>query len=165
MIGLEYDSEHIGLLPSCDSTGTSSYYSNGNVTLINISCKNYDIMEFIGKKDRNNKNIYEFDIVKWNEQFNNRFEPIERNDEIFGIVIWSEDECGFLVEQLTKGKCVNEMSHHTFEYDTNFYSTDGQEFLWEDLEVVGNLYQNPELLINTEEEKEEKEDDQANKSK
>lgn len=152
MTGLDYDTENIGLLPSCDSTGTSSYYSNGNITLINVSSASYDIMEFIGKKDKNQKNIYEFDIVKWKEQFNERFE-YKRNDEILGIVVWSEDGCGFIVEQLTKGKWIDEMSHHTFEYDINFYSTDGQEFFWEDLEVVGNTYQNPELLINAEEEK------------
>lgn len=156
MTGLEYDSGNIGLLPSCDSTSASSYCSNGNITLINISCKSYDIMEFIGKQDRNNKNIYELDIIEWKEQFNDRFEPIERNDEIFGLVIWSEDRCGFVVEQLTKGKWTNKLEHHTFEYDTNFYSTDGQEFLWEDLEVVGNMYQNPELLVNVED-KEQKE--------
>lgn len=162
MTGLEYDKENIGLLPSCDSAGISSYYSNGNVTLINISCRSYDIMEFIGKKDRNSKNIYEFDIVKWKEQFDDRFEPAERNDDIFGLIIWSEDECGFIVKQLTKGKWVNKLEHNTFEYDTNFYSTEGQEFSWEDLEVVGDAYQNPELLVNAEE---EKEDDQTNKSK
>lgn len=147
MIGLEYNKENIGILPSCDETGVSMYYSNGNITLINLSAVYYDIMEFIGKKDKNQKNMYEFDIVKWKEQLNDRFEPVKRNDDILGIIAWCEDECGFVVEQLTKGKLVDEMKHDTFECDTSFYSTDGQEFLWEDLEVVGNIFQNSDLLV------------------
>lgn len=139
MIGVEYDQENVCVLPSCDETGASMYYSNGNITLINLSSASYDIMEFIGKKDKNQKNIYEFDVVKWKERLNDRFEPVKRNDDILGIIAWNEDDCGFIVEQLTKGKWVDEMEHNTFEYDTNFYSIDGQEFYWEDLEVIGNI--------------------------
>jgi uncharacterized phage protein (TIGR01671 family) len=153
MMGVEYNQENIGLLPHCDSTGASMYYSNGNITLINISSASYDIMEFIGAYDKNKKHIYEFDIVKWKEQLNDRFEHVKRNDEILGLVLWSEDECGFVVEQLTEGRLEDDMGHNTFVYDTNFYSTDGQEFLWEDLEVVGNMFQNPDMLLNIEEEK------------
>lgn len=157
MIGVEYNQENVGILPSCDETGTSMYYSNGNITLINLSSASYDIMEFIGKKDKNLKNVYEFDIVKWKERIDDKFEPDKRKDDILGIVTWNDDICGFIVEQLTNGKLVGEMEHNTLEYCTSFYSTDGQEFLWEDLEVVGNIYQNHELLVNTEEEKEKDE--------
>ena len=140
MIGSEYDGENIGLLPHCDKTDATMYYSNEKITLINVSSTSYDLMEFIGSCNKDNKNIYEHDIVKWKEQLDN--ESIKRNDEIFGIVAWNEWRCGFVVEQLTKGKWIYEIDGHTFEYDIEFYSMEGQEFCWKDLEVVGNKYEN-----------------------
>lgn len=148
MIGEDYDQENIGLLPACDSTGTSSYYSCGNVTLINVSFNDYDIMEFIGQKDKNNKRMYELDIIKWKEKFGES-ESIIRNDAILGLIVWSNDMCGFVIEQLTEGKFENKIGDQIYDHDVVFYSTEGEEFIWEDLEVVGNRYQNPDLLENS----------------
>lgn len=148
MIGSEYNKENIGLLPSCDKTGATMYFSNGNITLVNISSDSYDIMEFIGKCDKNKKNIYEFDIVKWKE-IPGEDGSIIRNDEILGLVTWGKEECGFIVKQLTEGKWTNKIEDSTFGYDTKFYSELGQEFCWKDLEIVGNRYQNPDLLENS----------------
>lgn len=152
MIGIEYNNENIGLLPSCDKTGASIYYSNGNITMINVSFNGYDIMEFIGVHDKNNKNIYEFDIVKWKEPYNNDegSDYIQRNDEILGLVVWNKESCGFVLKQFTKGKFASEIDNQLYEYDTVFYDTEGQAFNWEQLEVVGNRYQNAELLVNAE---------------
>lgn len=159
MIGAEYDKENIGILPSCDKTSAEMYYSNGNVTLINISCVSYDIMEFIGQYDKNKKEIYEFDIIKWREQlgdeskwreqFGDESYPVSRNDYVLGLVAWSKEICGFTIEQLTKGKWTNEIDRHIFEYDTEFYSVEGQLFCWEDVEIVGNRCQNPDLFENS----------------
>ncbi len=153
MTGIDYDGDNIGLLPSCDNIGTSSYYSNEEVKLVNVSNNGYGIMDFIGAFDKNNKRIYEFDIVKWKEQYgngSNYSDYIKRNDEIFGLVVWDKEMCGFSVEQLTKGKHSTNIGDSIFEHDTVFYSCEGRTFIWKDLEVVGNKYQNPELLVNTE---------------
>lgn len=147
MTGLEYDEENIGILPSCDKTGTTMYHSNGSIILINISYDGYDIMEFTGKYDKNKKEIYEFDIVKWKGIPDG--ECVKKNDEILGLVVWSKDICGFIIEQLTEGNWINEIGDCTFKYDTEFYSREGQEFLWEDVEIVGNKYHNPDLLKNS----------------
>ena len=80
-------------------------------------------------------------MVKWRVQLGED-ESIKRNDYIFGLVVWSKNECGFIVEQLTKGKFVNTFGGNVFEYDTEFYSVNGAEFNWEELEVVGNKYEN-----------------------
>lgn len=153
MIGSEYNEENIGILPSCDETGATMYYSNGKVALINLSCVSYDIMEFIGKCDKNKKNIYEFDIIKWREQLgdddkSDNSDIIIRNDYILGLVVWNKAFCGFAIEQLTKGEWANKIDDCVFEYDTEFYSIEGQSFHWEDVEIVGNRYQNPDLLEN-----------------
>jgi uncharacterized phage protein (TIGR01671 family) len=148
MIGTDYDKENIGLLPACDSTGASAYYSGGNITLINVSFNDYDIMEFIGQKDINNKRMYELDIVRWKEKFGES-ESIIRNDTILGLIVWSNEICGFVIEQLTEGKFENKIDDQIYDQDVDFYSENGEEFLWEDLEVVGNRYQNPDLLENS----------------
>jgi uncharacterized phage protein (TIGR01671 family) len=148
MIGVEYNQENIGLLPSCDKTGASIYYSNGNITVINVSYNGYDIMEFIGVNDKNNKKIYEFDIVKWKEPYIGDPDCIQRDDEIFGLVIWNKEICGFEVKQLTKGKCVSKIDNQLYEYDTEFYDDGCQTFNWEQLEIVGNRFQDSELLKN-----------------
>jgi uncharacterized phage protein (TIGR01671 family) len=154
MIGIEYNQENIGILPSCDKTGTTMYHSNGNITLINISYDGYDIMEFIGKCDKNNKYVYEFDIIKWREQFGDESDKsddsglIIRNDYILGMVVWDKEVCGFIVEQLTKGVWINKICDCTFKYDTEFYSLEGQSFHWEDVEIIGDKYQNADLLEN-----------------
>jgi len=154
MIGVEYDKENIGLLPSCDRTGATMYNSNGNITLINISYDGYDIMEFIGQCDKNKKEIYEFDIIRWREQLgdngnkSNESDIIIRNDYILGMVVWNKEMCGFVIEQLTKGEWINKIEDCIFEYDTEFYSIEDQSFNWEDVEIVGNIYQN-DLLGNS----------------
>lgn len=148
MTGIDYDKENIGLLPACDNTGTSAYYSGDNVTLINISFNDYDIMEFIGQKDKNNKRMYELDIVKWKEKFGES-ESIIRNDVIFGLIVWSNEMCGFVVEQLNEGKFENKIDDQIYDHDVKFYSEEGEEFQWEDLEVVGNRYENQDLLENS----------------
>lgn len=148
MTGVDYDKENIGLLPACDSTGSRSYFSNGNITLINVSFNDYDIMEFIGQKDINNKRMYELDIVRWKEKFGES-ESIIRNDAILGLIVWSNEICGFVVEQLTEGKFENKIDDQIYDQDVQFYSENGEEFLWEDLEVIGNRYQNPDLLENS----------------
>lgn len=102
------------------------------------------LMRFIGSHDKEGKEIYEGDIVKWREQVD-KDESVKTNEYIFGLVLWNKEECRFIVSQITRGKWTYKVGDHTFEHDTEFYSHDGAEFNWEDLEVVGNIYENPEL--------------------
>ncbi len=83
-----------------------------------VHCDNGIICQYTGIKDKNGKEIYEGDIVK-----------LDSNTlKITGIVTYHNDEAVFVLEDL----------HDEIE-----------ECLWymqEDLEVIGNIYDNPELL-------------------
>lgn len=85
------------------------------------------LMQFTGIKDKNGKEIYEGDILKY------RFEDKEEiNSLSTGIVevIWSDLSLGFRV--------TDHDEHYTFEI------WDDPE-MWE-FEVIGNIYENKELL-------------------
>lgn len=105
--------------------------------------RNVEITQFTCEKDKNGREIYEGDIVKWKEPLSDS-KDITRNDYILGIIEWSRG--GFIIRQLTKGKLVNKLTRGSkedliLEFETEFYSYDGPEFGWEELEVVGNKYQ------------------------
>ncbi len=82
------------------------------------------IMQFTGLRDKNGREIYEGDIVK--------------RGEAWGVVVWSPDEMCFEIR---------ENNHPAFAPVGAFYGHDG-EWLFEQstIEIIGNLYENPELL-------------------
>lgn len=101
--------------------------------------ENVELMQFIGAKDKNRIEIYEGDIVGWEYPYHDMH---HKSDKIFGVVEWNEHNCGFEVRQLTEG---------FYEYGCGsrarlkFYGAD-RIFEFDDLEVVGNIYDNPEFL-------------------
>lgn len=74
------------------------------------------MQQFTGLYDKHNKEIYEGDIVKFDD------------GEIVEIVFF----CGAFMPKLKKGNCVK------IDYDANP--------IWQDGEVVGNIHENSELL-------------------
>ena|SRR3990167_5878414 len=113
-------------------------------TFISKILEELELMRFTGVHDKQGKEIYEADIVKWREQVD-KDESVKSNDDIFGLVLWDREECRFIILQITKGKWTYKVGDHIFGHDTEFYSHDGAEFDWGDIEVIGNIYENPEL--------------------
>jgi uncharacterized phage protein (TIGR01671 family) len=85
-----------------------------------IEC-NIELMQFTGLLDKNGKEIYEGDIIKFMDDSLNNGNPFENISEVF----WWEPFVSFGIK-------------NTHE-DLNFMTVD-------DIEVIGNIYQNKELL-------------------
>ena len=79
-------------------------------------------MQYTGLKDKNDKEIYEGDLVK----------------------VAQEHHSSNCYESCS-GYKIREACMQCFEYDHSPYNCDIES---EDLEVIGNIYENPELLTN-----------------
>lgn len=78
---------------------------------------NIELMQYTGLKDKNGKEIYEGDIIK-SEAEPNRYEQVTQK------VYWDESEAGFRID--------------AFRF--------GNEVYLSRTEVIGNIYENTELL-------------------
>ena len=80
------------------------------------------IEQFTGLLDKNGKEVYEGDIVK--------FEDVSGYKDGCASVIWHEDSCGYYLE-----------NDDDNIYDTLYDFTPSYQ-----MEVIGNIHENPELL-------------------
>jgi uncharacterized phage protein (TIGR01671 family) len=90
-----------------------------------------ELMQFTGLKDKNGVEIYEGDIVRWDDGSNGAYWRIaevfwDHTEALFSYRIVDTINCN-----LQKGKV----------FGGNFMYRDGSQ-----LEVIGNLYQSPELI-------------------
>lgn len=109
--GIEFENEEKTLtLPLKDF----KFYYNKN--------ENYEIMQYTGLKDKNGKEIYEGDVVKFDY----------RQDENFEIVF--EDGAFWIRSKYTEYVSLHEVIEICKRPNN-----------WQ-IEVVGNIYDNPELL-------------------
>jgi len=114
------------------------YYNKDGVKYIEVN-KN-TIGQYTGLKDKNGKKIFEGDIVKYTRK--DMYCPeasFHRKDLIsLHIVCWSEEECGFYHEHYDLA------SHRIIgSGNLNFEDSRAKENI---IEIVGNIYDNPELL-------------------
>jgi len=82
-----------------------------------IDRKDVELMDYINKKDKNGKEIYEGDIIKCDICFNDGFDPQE--DEWLTKIVqikWDEAHASF------------------------------SNTMWSNKEIIGNIYENPELI-------------------
>jgi uncharacterized phage protein (TIGR01671 family) len=97
-----------------------------------LDCDNYDIYELLeagkpvmqctGLKDKNGKLIYEGDIVKT---------FIDR-DVVIGVITWDNKELRYYL--------------NTTDYFKDKYVTDYEIWYTEYYEVIGNIYENKDLI-------------------
>jgi uncharacterized phage protein (TIGR01671 family) len=111
----------------CFDSKKLSYNIIGNIYISEMALwansHEYELMQYIGLKDKNRKYIYEGDIVKIPAGW---FGDIHYKESV-GIIEYLENEF----------------------YPRNPNDNNGvtwQEFNWKDVEIIGNIYENPELL-------------------
>jgi uncharacterized phage protein (TIGR01671 family) len=92
-------------------------YNANNKNFERIEVSNFEALLWTGKKDKNGNEIYEGDIVK-------------HKSGAIGEVVWDIRRVGFYIHRLSK-------TEDQFE----FYLNGEPNFEWEDLEVVGNIYE------------------------
>lgn len=87
------------------------------------------LLQYIGRKDKHNTDVYNGDIIKTGPV------KIERIGEPFiGRIYWFEREFQWWITDDTQDAIVG------IDYDVTFLDN------YQDFEVIGNIYEHPELL-------------------
>ena len=95
------------------------FFSNEDVDRYeHTDFKDIELMQYTGLKDKNNKEIYEEDIVKL------------RANHGIGVIKYSDEWGAFIVEYIKPRPL----------------AVLGMNYYKEDIEVLGNIYEKPELL-------------------
>lgn len=89
------------------------------------------LLQYTGLKDKNGKEIYEGDILR--HTFPYKCNHCDQT-HIDAVVEWSHDR--WYLDNRTKG-------------NHEIYDTIGMIYDWEEREIIGNIYENPELLTPT----------------
>ena len=97
------------------------FWSDGKITTTHqCGCPDVDIIQYVGLKDKNGKEIYEGDIVKFMDCC---------KEEFRGYIEYSKDK--FTAYREPKSFAMASNQTHD---------------LYGDFEIIGNIYENPELV-------------------
>lgn len=105
--------------------------------------KNLVLMQYTGLKDKNGKEIFEGDIVKFDDTAKNDCFEIYNFENIAEITFNNGryELKNFLKENTTVSNGVIKASNY-FQWDNEMWF----EFMNKELTIIGNIYENPELL-------------------
>lgn len=93
--------------------------------------------QFTGLTDKNGKEIYEGDIMK-------QFRPADKylsEKTTIGVVIWASVRCAFVVKEIDKFPSYHDIV--SCDKDRQVDKSTGIDYTHE---IIGNIYENPELL-------------------
>ena len=93
----------------------------------------FEIMQYTGLKDKNGKEIYEGDIVEYDDICSDAH-ILKTGKKDRGVITWIEKRCQLMPQEIRE----NVKGGHYIAH---------WEFLTS-IEVIGNIYENPELLKN-----------------
>lgn len=98
-------------------------FSNDEYVGISNIIDDFELMQFTGLYDKNGKEIYEGDIIKYT---NNQKGVYEIGKKMKGFIVFNEYNQCYL-------------SKNNFQKDMNWQYA-------ENIKVIGNIYENPELI-------------------
>ena len=113
--------------------------SAGGQDVLGVSTEDIELMQYTGLKDKNNKEIYEEDIVKL--RANHGIGVIKYYEIYEGDVLSNGND-----EKPYKVIFENGSFRAEFEGDFEEYSFYLIDIVAQHCEIVGNIYENPELL-------------------
>ena len=109
----------IGEVLGIDILHKEIFFSNEDVDCYeHTDFKDIELMQYTGLKDKNNKEVYEGDIVKL------------RANHGIGVIKYYDEWGAFVVEYI-KPRPLTVL---------------GMNYYKEDIEILGNIYKNPELI-------------------
>lgn len=103
-------------------------YKNGNVVKEDMKC--YDIMQSTSKKDKHGNEIFAGDILKFTDKH-------EGKDSWLEVVSYSEEKAMFITDEINRDFKTPASSLYGL-FDTDLFI----------VEIVGNIYEQPELVGN-----------------
>ena len=103
-------------------------YKNGNVVKEDMKC--YDIMQSTSKKDKHGNEIFAGDILKVTDKH-------EGKDSWLEVVSYSEEKAMFITDEINRYFKTPASSLYGL-FDTDLFI----------VEIVGNIYEQPELVGN-----------------
>lgn len=110
----------------------------------NVPFSKVELMECLEIKDKKGKEIWEGDIVKWTypDIDDDYYKDKTKFGNMCGIIYWNNENCSFRIKQISIDSYKLDDDIPEMEWELEFYGYDGQEFEWNELEVVGNIYEN-----------------------
>jgi uncharacterized phage protein (TIGR01671 family) len=96
--------------------------------------KDCELMQFTGLLDKNGKEIYEGDIVEWDDNSDGKWR--RRCKFVYVLAHYRLDGYYYDISKPT--------IHHPIQFDCGAFAYEDQTE--QELEVIGNIYENPELL-------------------
>jgi uncharacterized phage protein (TIGR01671 family) len=98
--------------------------------VFNLGLSYETLMQYTGRTDKNGKEIFEWDIVRWKS---------DNNEYQVGFIVYHKEYCRFNVVWETD---LNNYLKNGFHGTARFIESENEE----PLEVIGNILENPELL-------------------
>lgn len=131
------------MLYGYDLPGMVGSFVNLN-EVIELACESgYVLMQYTGLKDKNGVPIYEGDIVRIvTDDFSNEY--TKRLMRTVGRVDWVEEGCEYWVKLYNEGEYGGGIEFLKLCSET--WGADDKEIENTFVEVIGNIYENPELL-------------------